>query len=281
MTRRADALRRAESGILARAGAQFLHLLHWRRLIIDLARAELTRENARLVLGGLWWVADPLLQMAVYTVLVSVIFARTLPDYPIFVLAALIPWKGFSASVGAGGVAITGNERIVRQLMFPRIVLPVARVVAQLWRLAVALIVMVALMVVLWPDRVSPALVWLPVLAIIEVLFLLPFVIALSAATVFLRDLTNFMRHVMRLALYLSPVLYSVDQLVARVPEPIGEAYQLNPVAVLLEGFRDIAYHGIAPSASSLLLPLGVGLVLIGPALAWFGRVERSFGKAL
>lgn len=250
-------------------------------MVVELARAELRRENARLILGALWWIADPLLQMVVYTILVSVIFARTLPDYPIFVLPALMAWKGFSSSITIGATAITGNERVVRQLAFPRIVLPVARIGAQLWRLAVALVVMVALMLIVWPERLSLALAWLPVLAVVEVVFLLPFVIALSAATVFVRDLANLMRHVMRLALYLSPVLYGLDQLLERVPEPIGIAYQLNPVALLLEAYRDVAYYASAPTATSLLLPIGVGLVLLAPALAWFGRVEHHFGKLL
>jgi ABC-type polysaccharide/polyol phosphate export permease len=263
------------------AGTQLVRLLRWRHLVADLARAELKRENARLVLGGLWWVADPLLQMAIYTLLVSVVFARTLPDYPLFILAALIPWKGLAASVGSGCTAITGNERIVRQIAFPRIVLPVARLMAQLWRLGIALVVMIVLIALIWPDRLSPALIWLPVLALVEVILLAPFVILLSAATVFVRDLANLMRHVMRFALYLSPVLYATEDLVRRLPEPVGVAYALNPIAILLEAYRDVAYHGVNPSVISLLVPVATGLLLLVPALAWFGRSESRIGKAL
>lgn len=268
-------------GPFSRAGLQFTDLVSWRHLVVDLARAELRRENARLVLGDLWWIADPLLQMVVYTILVSVIFERTLPDYPLFVLGALIAWKAVSTSVSTGCTAIIGNERVVRQLAFPRIVLPAARLLAQLWRLSIALIVLVVLVAVLWPDRLSPALAWLPILALVQMIFLLPFAILLSAATVFVRDLANLMRHLMRLGLYLSPVLYGLDQFVERVPEPVGVAYQFNPVALLLEAYRDVAYHGTAPAASSLLLPIGIGLILLPLALSWFDRVERHFGKAL
>ena len=194
-------LSRPSASLLSRAGSQFSQLIGWRHLVFELARAELRRENARLVLGDLWWVADPLLQMIVYTILVSVIFQRTVADYPLFVLPALIAWKAVAASVGVGGTAITSNERVVRQLLFPRIALPAARLLAQLWRLAVALVVLVVLMVVLWPDRISPSIGWLPVLAIVEMVLLLPIAIVLSAATVFVRDLANLMRHVVRLGL--------------------------------------------------------------------------------
>jgi len=269
------------TSFIGRAQAQMGDLARRRWLVLELARAELRRENARLLLGDLWWIADPLLQMVIYTILVSVIFQRTTPDYPLFVLAALIPWKLISASVSSGCTAITGNERVVRQLVFPRIVLPVARLASHLWRLGIALVVLVALVLLLWPDRASPALAWLPVLALVEVVFVLPFVIVLSAATVFVRDLANLMRHLMRLALYMSPVLYSLDQFTERVPDWLAAAYQLNPLALLLEGFRDVAYNGSAPSPGSLLLPLGVGLLLLPVALVWFDRAEPSFGKAL
>lgn len=263
------------------SGDQLAGLFAWRQLVVDLTRAELRRENARLILGSLWWIADPLLQMGVYTLLVSVILARPQPDYALFILAALIPWKGISASITSGSTAVTGNERIVRQLLFPRIVLPVARLTAQLWRLLIAVLVMVAMMLVFWPTRVSEQLVWLPALAAVEVVFLLPFVIALSAATVFVRDLTNLLRHVMRFGLYLSPVLYSVEQVIDRVPAPVTFIYQFNPAVPLLEAFRDVVYRGVPPQVVDLFLPLGVGLALLVPALAWFGRVERRLGKLL
>lgn len=266
---------------MTRSGLQLMRLVAWRQLVIDLARAELRRENARLVLGALWWIADPLLQMAVYSLLVTVVVPRPLPDYPVFILPALVAWKGLSASISTGGSAITGNERIVRQLVFPRIVLPVARLAAQGWRLMIALVVLVALLVVLWPDRLSPSLAWLPLLAAAELVLLSPVVIALSAATVFMRDLANFMRHVMRLALYVSPVLYSLDQFGQHVPAAVAAAYRINPVALLLEGYRDVVYYGVPPSASSVLLPLGVGLVLLPPSLALFASAERQFGKRL
>jgi lipopolysaccharide transport system permease protein len=266
---------------LAHSGAAVLELGEWRHLVSQLVRAELRRENARLHLGALWWVADPLLQMLVYTVLVSVIFARTLPDYPLFVLAALVPWKGLATTVTTGATAIIGNERVVKQVAFPRIVLPVARALAQAWHLAIALIVMIVLMFLVWPERVTGSLVWLPVIVAVQIILTLPIAIFLSCATVFFRDLANLMRHALRLALYVSPVLYGLDQALSRLPPPVADVYRLNPVAALLEAYRQVAYEGSPPNLEYLLLPLGLGLVLLGPAMAWFHACERRFGKRL
>ncbi|HEX2767546.1 MAG TPA: ABC transporter permease [Candidatus Limnocylindria bacterium] len=273
--------RERREGLFGAAGTVLLELVGWRHLALQLVRAELTRENARLVLGSIWWIADPLLQMLVYTLLVSVIFQRTIVDYPLFVLAALIPWKGLATSISSGGTAVIGNERIVRQLPFPRIVLPAARLLAQFWRLGVALVVLVVLMAILWPARLSPAIAWLPVLGAAQMVMLLPFVIILSAATVFVRDLSHLIGHLMRLAMYLSPVLYGFDQLAGRLPDSLVAIYRLSPLAALLEGYRDVAYRATAPGPDAILLPIGIGLIALPFALAWFRRVEPGFVRAL
>jgi lipopolysaccharide transport system permease protein len=262
-------------------GQALLEAGHWRRLIVRLARAELQRENARLVLGSFWWVADPLLQMIVYSILVGLLLGRTADDYPLFVLTALVAWKGIASTASAACNAIIGNERIVRQLVFPRVVLPAARIASQGWRLAVALGVMVALMLLVWPHRISPALLWLPVLFVVQLVFIVPFAVVLSAATVFVRDLANLVRHLLRLAMYLSPVLYGFEDAGQRLPDALADVYRLNPLALLLDGYRNVAYDGQPPDIASLLLPLGVGLILLGPALAWFRKVEPRFGKML
>ena len=272
---------RPAGSFLAAGGVALLEAVEWRSLVARLARAELRRENARLILGSLWWVADPLLQMLVYSVLVGLLLGRTVEDYPLFVLTALMAWKGLASTLSSSCNAVIGNERIVRQLLFPRIVLPLARVAAQAWRFVIALAVQVALMLVLWPDRLSPQLVWLPVLMIVQTVFLLPFAIVLSAATVFVRDLANLVRHLLRLGLYMSPVLYDLELANERLPDAVADAYRFNPLAVLLDGYRNIGYDGIPPDPASVLLPLGVGLVLIGPALAWYRRSEPKFGKLL
>ncbi len=276
-----DEATRGPFAFVVHGGLALLEAIRWRSLIVRLARAELQRENARLLLGSLWWVADPLLQMIVYSILVGLLLGRTADDYPLFVLTALVAWKGIASTASSACNAIIGNERIVRQLAFPRVALPLARIASQGWRLLIALAVMVALMLLLWPHRVSPALLWLPVLFVVQLIFLLPFAVLLSAATVFLRDLANLVRHLLRLAMYLSPVLYGLEDASRRLPAGVADAYRLNPLALLLDGYRNVAYDGRPPDVQSILLPLGVGLVLLGPALAWFRSRELRFGKVL
>ena len=133
-----------------------------RRLIRYLVQADLKKKGADTLLGNLWWVLDPLLQMVVYVVLVSVVFQRSIPDYPLFIFAAILPWKWFTSSVGDAITSVTSQERLIKQIQFPKIVLPVASTVAGLVNFAFGFIRLAVLLVALYADRISATLVLLP-----------------------------------------------------------------------------------------------------------------------
>ena len=100
-----------------------------RRLTGYLVRADLKKHGADTLLGNVWWLLDPLLQMAVYVVLVSVIFQIKQGRLPALHLRAILPWKWFSSAVNDGITSVTSRERIIKQVKFPKIVLPVAATV--------------------------------------------------------------------------------------------------------------------------------------------------------
>ena len=90
-----------------------------------MVRADLKKSGADTLLGNVWWVVDPLLQMLVYSVLVGVILERARSaDYPLFIFAAILPWKWFEATVKDGVSAVTSQERLIKQIYFPKLVLP-------------------------------------------------------------------------------------------------------------------------------------------------------------
>ena len=108
-------------------------VLSRRRLVGYLVRADIKKKGADTFLGNLWWVIDPLLQMLVYVIFVSLIFQRKTPDYPLFVLAAILPWKWFTSSVSDAASAVVGQGQLIKQIQFPKIVLPMASTTAAGW----------------------------------------------------------------------------------------------------------------------------------------------------
>jgi homopolymeric O-antigen transport system permease protein len=267
-------------------------ILSRRRLIRYLVQADMKKRGTDTVLGNLWWILDPLLQLVVYVIFVSIIARRPAPDYPLFIFAAIVPWKWFSAVITDSTTSVVGAERLIRQIAFPKLVLPVSVTTAGVVGFVWGLIPLAGLML-LHPHRLSVMLVWFPVIAAVQFVFTLAIAVLVSAANVFFRDLGNALGHVLRLWWFLSPGLYSLDNLRSAPfvqDHPIvADLFSLNPFAVLFEAYRAVLYgtpEGPQPSTHPPdLIALGAlllaSVVLLGVCITFFKRVEPEFAKVL
>jgi ABC-type polysaccharide/polyol phosphate export permease len=254
-----------------------------RRLIRYLVQADVRKKGADTLLGNLWWVLDPLLQMAVYVVLVSVVFDRAVPDYPLFIFAAILPWKWFQSTVQDAITSVTGADRLIRQIQFPKLVLPVASAVAGILNFAFGLVPLAALMLLLYRDRISLALVLIPLIGVVQFAFNLALAVGLAAINVFYRDVGNLSRHALRLWFYLSPGLYAIDVLrdtAGDIPV-VGQLLLANPFAILFTAYRDVIYSKTAPDWVALGALLAASLILLAFTTLLFKRAEPSFAKVL
>ena len=268
----------------------FREVLSRRRLIRYLVQADLKKDGSDTILGNIWWILDPLLQMVVYVILVSVIFARAQPDYPLFIFSAILPWKWFTTSVSEGVGSVVGQERLIKQIQFPKIVLPVSVTVAGIVNFAFGMIPLSLLLVLLFRDRINPNLAYIPVIAFVQLVFTLAVTIVLSALNVFVRDIGNIARHALRLWFYLSPGLYGIDQLESSSglkshPE-ILRILEANPFATLFSAYRSVIYGTasggpVLPDWSALASLFVVSIVILAVSIAVFKRLEPQFAKIL
>jgi ABC-type polysaccharide/polyol phosphate export permease len=254
-----------------------------RRLIRYLVQADIRKKGADTLLGNLWWVIDPLLQMAVYVVLVSVVFQRSTPDYPLFIFAAILPWKWFQSTVQDAITSVTGADRLIRQIQFPKLVLPVASAGAGVANFLFGLIPLAALILVLYRERLSVVILLIPLIAVVQFVFNLAIAVGLAAINVFYRDVGNLSRHALRLWFYLSPSLYGIEDLRRAAGEipVIGDVLLANPFAILFTAYRDVIYSEQVPDWTGLaaLLVASVGLLAVTTLV--FKRAEPSFAKVL
>ena len=254
-----------------------------RRLIRYMVQADLQKKGTDTLLGNLWWVLDPLLQMVIYWILVSVIFQRGGPDYPLFLFSAILPWKWFQSSIQDGITSVSGAERLVRQIQFPKLVLPVSAVVAGIANFVFGLIPLFTLMLLLYRDRIELTLLLLPVVAAVQLVFNMGMTVLLSALNVFYRDIGNLARHVLRLWFYVSPALFTIDQLThATESFPIVQRLLLlNPWATLFSAYHDVIYNGVLPDWSALGAVLLGSIAFLAVTTLVFKRLEPSFAKVL
>lgn len=254
-----------------------------RRLIRYLVQADVRKKGADTLLGNLWWVLDPLLQMAVYVVLVSVVFDRDVPDYPLFIFAAILPWKWFQSTVQDAITSVTGADRLIRQIQFPKLVLPLASAGAGVVNFLFGMIPLAALMLLLYRERLSVAVLLIPLIALVQFFFNVAVAVGLAALNVFYRDVGNLSRHFLRLWFYLSPGLYAIEDLrtaTGHIPV-VGQVLLANPFAILFTAYRDVIYNEQAPDWAGLAALLIGSLVLLAVTTLMFKRVEPAFAKVL
>jgi lipopolysaccharide transport system permease protein len=261
-----------------------------RRLVRYLVTADMRKRGADTVLGNLWWVLDPLLQMVVYVVLVTLISRGTgIEDYPLFIFAAILPWKWFTASVVDATASISSQDRLIKQIAFPKIVLPVAATTAGVVGFAFGLIPLFGLML-FSIERITPYLLLIPVIAAVQFLFTLAVALLVSAGNVFFRDLGNVARHVLRLWFYLSPGLYSLALLeevnfLDRYPF-LRVLLEINPFAILFEAYRAVIWGTgdsgpTTPDWGSLAALTVASVFFLAVATVAFKRLEPNFAKVL
>jgi lipopolysaccharide transport system permease protein len=267
-------------------------LLSRRRLVRYLVQAEMKKRGSDTLLGNLWWIIDPLLQMVVYVVFISIVASRPAPDYPLFIFAAILPWKWYSAVITDATTAVVRHDKLIRQIAFPKLVLPMATTTAGVVGFAWGLLPLLGLL--LLPDhreRLSIQLIWIPLIAAVQYVFTLASAVLISAANVFFRDLGNAVGHGLRLWWFLSPGLYSLaaleDLSVIKAHPTLRFLAGLNPFAVLFEAYRAVIYgspDGGPPHVPDLvaLAWLLVGsLAFLGVCIVFFKRLEPDFAKVL
>ncbi len=269
-------------------------VLSRRRLVRYLVQADIKKKGANTLLGNLWWILDPLLQMVVYVIFVEIISPRRIPDYPLFILGMILAWKWFTSAVQDSTTSVVSQERLIKQIQFPKIVLPLASMSAAVVDFTFGLIPLLAIML-LFPERITPYLLLIPFIAVVQYVFTLSFGLVVAAGNVFFRDLGNVVRHVLRLWWFLSPGLYSITQLegagLFRAHHALRTIAMLNPFAVLFDAYRSVIYGTVDASGAtgppqmpdwiSLAALLLVSFVLLAFAIVIFKRLEPSFAKVL
>ena len=257
-------------------------LVQRRRLIWYLAYSSLRSKGGSSVFGNAWLVIDPTLQLAIYYLLVGVILRRPEPAFPLFLFAAILPWRWFTQAISSSTESVRKMGKVMQQIVFPQIVLPFASIGASFGSFVFGFIPMLALYIV-YPDRITLWILALPAVMIVQLLWTIPLAILLSAANVFYGDIGNLVKHFLRLAFYLSPALFSYDKLLkAAESYPIVvQILHLNPMAWVLIAYRDLLYYGRSPDWFGLAVVGLLSLPFTLLSIYVFNRLSPGFAKVL
>ena len=255
----------------------FRELYAYREMIFSLVRRDLKGRYKGSVLGFLWTFINPLLQLAVYTLVFSVILRNNIEDFYLFLFVALVPWIFFSTSVAGGSSCIWQQQDMVKKIYFPREVLPIAFVTSQFINMLLSLLVVLATLIVSGFGINFKALLYLPIIMIIEYSLSLGMALITSAVTVYVRDLEYLLGIITMAWQFLTPIMYSVEL----VPAGLMPIFNLNPMTPVIIAYRDILYYKQLPKMETLLQATILGVLLI--VIGWwtFSKLKRHFVEDL
>jgi len=246
-----------------------------RDLLKQMVVSKLVVGQKDMFLGYAWWIIDPLLLMLIFWFLVGVVFGRGGPDYPLFVLCGLVPYRAFAVSFSQSVTSISGKYGLIGQINFPRVFLPLADVFANHVKLIFGFLVVVAVALI-YRVRVDHTLFLLVVPLSIQVVLVCGLAMLASVIGVYFRDLQALSQFLLRVLFYFSPVLYSIE----RVPEKFRHIlYLVNPLAPLLEIYRSIIMRKTPISLPMLGLSVVHALIFLLVGYFLFIRHERDLLK--
>jgi ABC-2 type transport system permease protein len=242
-----------------------------RELIWALAMKELHVRYKRSALGFLWALLHPLLMMLIYTMVFSTIMRVNLPDYPIFLISALLPWTFFSQALSYSVESIVGNGDLLKKVYVTKSVFPVAAVLSNVINFLLSLVPLVLLLIIFrHPFHATWLYVPIPLLALLFIT--LGFSFFFSMANVFFRDLAHILQIVLQAWFYFCPIIYPLDF----IPERFHIIFRLNPLLYPLNGFRLAIYHGLLPSPQSVVMSLVGGFLTLWIGYSLFRRYQDS-----
>jgi lipopolysaccharide transport system permease protein len=248
-----------------------------RELLYFFVWRDIKVRYKQTVFGTAWAVIQPVALMAIFSISIGQIagIGDTAVPYPLFVLSGLIPWTLFSNGLVGAAFSLVASEAIVTKVWFPRLLLPVASVAANLLDFAVSLVLLevIALAAGVRPTIAVLALPLVTLLALVSALGLGAF---LAALNVRYRDVRYVIPFLVQLMMFSSPVLYTHTL----IPGRLQGLYALSPVVGTIEGFRWAILGGPRPDAAMLLSTVSA-LVLLAIGVVYFARTERSFSDVI
>lgn len=251
----------------------------YRGLLATLVQRDIQVLYKQAFLGAAWAIIQPVLAVLIFTVVFGVLMKVPTPagiPYPIFVLAAVLPWNYFAEGLRRGANGLVNEGDIVRKVYFPRMLIPLSGAIAPLLDLAIGFGVLLIVMLVYGLTPGWHVVAVIP-LALVAGLLALAVSLWLGPINVRFRDVKHTIPFLIQVWMYASPVVYPLQI----VPEEWRWLYALNPMVGVIEGFRWAVIGGGAPDLTAMGIGLALIIMLLLGGLIYFRKNEHTFADLI
>ena len=250
--------------------------MHLKNILKTNIKKDVGGKYKNSVLGVLWSFINPLLQIAVYALVFQVILKSNIENYTVYLCCGLIPWQYFSSVVLRGAAVIVDNANIIKKVYFPREILPISVVASEGVNFLISTIIILGF-VILGGIGLSWNILWYFLILAIQFVVSIGVALIVSSLTVYFRDLLHLLGIVIQLLFYATPIVYAINS----VPANLQWIVKINPMAYLIDSYRNIFYNKMPPDFQGLLIALGMGIVLCIAGYFIFKKLERRFAEEL
>ena len=244
------------------------------QLTLYKAYAELQAESERTYAGFVWWILDPIFTLTVYYLVFQGIVSRGSENFVIFLCVGIVTWRWMQNTVMQSSTSILAGGGLMQQVYLPKIVFPTAIILSDFFKF---LIVFVLLIIFLFVMGCVPGFSYisLPLLMIVEGMFITGFAFLAAAIVPFMPDFRLFLTHGLTLGFFLSGIIFPIDKL----PQTLKNILQFNPMTILINNYRRVLIHNLWPEWTWIIGTCLFSLLLVICGSVLIKLHDRTYPK--
>ena len=259
-------------------------LWRYRELFQVLAWRDLSVRYKQTVIGIAWAVVRPVLTMLVFTFVfgtVANLKSHGTAPYALMVFAGLLPWQFFSTALTDSSNSLTTNANLISKVYFPRLIVPTATIVVAFVDFAISFVLLLGMMIIY--QFVPPwQIIFIPVFVALCFLTSLGPGLWITSLNVKYRDFRYVIPFIIQFGLYLTPVGFTKDVILAKIPENLHFVYNMNPMVGVIDGFRWCILGGPPPFLEpAFLIGIGVTIFMLWLGIRQFRKMEKTFADLI
>jgi lipopolysaccharide transport system permease protein len=217
-----------------------VQILSYRDLLKNLVSRDFKTRYKRSYLGILWSLLNPLLIIMVYTLAFDYIMKIRVKNFPMFFMCGYLPWSYLAASLSASLTSLSDSGYLIKAVYFPREILPLSTILSCLIHFLITFIFVFPFLILFgyFPKWVVFSL---PLIILLQSLFIFGLSLFLSSIHVFFRDLRYILDVILMAWFWLTPIAYSASL----IPEKLLFFYKLNPMTLFVTAYREVLLNGV------------------------------------